>query len=101
MQHILNRLMTLRELVTKDYEWLVEMETPLLVRVDVGSLGLVVRDGDTQLTQLHIGHINVDTTIPCAFHNILEHRGLTNPRLAHQVEGSTLTHTNNHILGFF
>ena len=93
MQHILNCLMPLGILITKDNEWLVKMETPLLVRVYVGGLGLMVRDRNTQLTQLHIRHINIHTTIPCAFHDTVEHCGLTDPWLSDKVECCILTHS--------
>ena len=59
MQHILDRLSTLSELVKHHDHRLAGMEPEPSVRIVAGSLGVVVNDRHSDVTQVHVRHVDV------------------------------------------
>ena len=86
MKHVLHRVGTLGELVEHDHHRLALMHLEPGIRIVPGCLGVVVDHRHCDVTQVHIGYVNIGTLVTHTGADHLQQGGLTDTGLALQEE---------------
>ena len=86
MQHVLHRVSALAELVKHHDDGLVQVELEACVGVVPCCLGIVVDDRHCDVTEVHVGHVDVTGSVACPLLQHLDDARLAYARLALQHE---------------